>query len=316
MQVVLGVRTLGGLVGCFHFQRKVLRHQSLGKLTVAFLALAVLGVGCTKASMYHSRFTPTDLALKDAITVIQVQSGEQEYSDKLEKKVVGCIKDALEDTHPTVRVVPPEEFRQVAFPDLTPEEIQSGDWEQLLEDPAFRERIAPLGLHYLIAVTGGTTQNTKFVAEGVPFYGGAMGFMGDIGDRRSSVHATVLDLERGKEVGSVDASAYNTSGFGWVILPLPLYVPPPPTEARACSELGEGLAKFLAGEKLPQEGIWPALADEGEEIGSRPDMAEQLPKEIEAEQLEEEIREEWKKTKGEDQQAQFIGHGYGHNPFE
>jgi hypothetical protein len=285
MQVVLGVRTLGGLVGCFHFRRKVLRHQSLGKLTVAFLAFAVLGVGCTKAAMYDTRFTPTDLALKDAITVIQVQSGEQEYSDKLEKKVVGYIKDALEDTHPTVRVVPPEEFRQVAFPDLTPEEIQSGYWEQLLEDPAFRERIAPLGLHYLIAVSGGTTQDLKLRLEG-SIAGGALTYMGD---RHSRLEATVIDLKQGSTAGRLEVDAYSKGRVGWTILPFPAYVSAP-TETRACSELGEAVTTFLAGEKPPEE--------------------------MKTEQFEEKIREEWKKTKGEDQQAQFIGHGYGPNPFE
>jgi hypothetical protein len=287
MRVVGGVKSLDGLGGSIHFGRKVLRHQSLGKLTVAFLAFAVLGVGCTKAAMYDTRFTPTDLALKDAITVIQVQSGEQEYSDKLEKKVVGYIKDALEDSHPTVRVVPPEEFRQVAFPDLTPEEIPRGDWtwEQLLEDPAFRERIAPLGLHYLIAVSGGTTQVLKLRLEG-SIAGGALAY---IGDRHSRLGATVIDLIQGSNAGHLEVDAKNTTTVGWMILPFPFYSSAP-TETRACSELGEAVTTFLAGEKPPEE--------------------------MKAEQFEEKIPEEWKKTKGEDQQRQFIGHGYGPNPLE
>ncbi len=74
-----------------------------------------------------------------------------------------------------------------------------------------------------------------------------------------------------------------------MILPLPLYVPSR-TETRVCRELGKGVAALLAVEKPPGE--------------------------IQAEQFKEEIREEWTRTKGEDQQGQFIGHGYGPNPFE
>ena len=237
--------------------------QNSRRLLFGTLAMTFLGVGCTKAAMYGTRLTPTDLAPEDAATVVLDQfSGE--FSAAKEAKFVRCITKAIHKAHPTLKIVPPDVFRKAAFPGLTAEEIpQCATWEEVAKDPRFQERIAPLDLRYLIAVTGGTTQNTKFVIEGVPLYGGGMGFMGDIGDRRSSVHATVLDLERGKEVGSVDASAYNISRFGWLILPLPFYVPPPPTEARACEELGEGIAKFLAGEKLPEEeGIWPAMREE------------------------------------------------------
>ncbi len=290
MQVVLGVRTLGGLVGCFHFRRKVLRHQSLGKLTVAFLAFAVLGVGCTKAAMYDTRFTPTDLAPEDAVTVVLSQfSGK--FSAAKEAKFVRCITKAIHKAHPTVRIVPADEFRQAAFPDLTPEEIPRGDWtwEQLGEDPAFQQRIAPLGLNYLIAVSGGTTQVLKFTGAGFPGIGGALGYEGKPGARHSRLGATVIDLIQGSNAGHLEVDAKNTTTVGWMILPFPFYSSAP-TETRACSELGEAVTTFLAGEKPPEE--------------------------MKAEQFEEKIREEWKKTKGEDQQRQFIGHGYGPNPFE
>ncbi len=67
-------------------------------------------------------------------------------------------------------------------------------------------------------------------------------------------------------------------------------MPPPATEARACEELGKGVAAALAVEKPPGE--------------------------MKTEKLEEEIREEWKEAEGEEQQEQFVDHGYGPNPFE
>jgi len=218
--------------------------------------LAVLGVGCTKADMTHTRFTPTDLAPKDAITVIFFDHpwGE-EYSAILEERVAGCIRDGLENTHPTVRIVPPEKFRQAAFPGLPPEEIPPGHWpwDQLVDDPAFRERIAPLGLHYLIAVSGGT--RTDWIYSG--------GFLGPFFTldnrlkRHSRLQATVLDLKQGSKAGGFWVDAYDK--VGTLIAP---------TETRACRELGEGVAKFLAGEKPPEE-------TEAEQLEETPAKAEE-----------------------------------------
>ncbi len=289
MQVVLGVRTLGGLVGCFHFRRKVLRHQSLGKLTVAFLAFAVLGVGCTKAHMSHNLLAPIDLASKDAVTVVLDQfSGE--FSASKEAKFFDCVTEAIHKVHPTVRIITPDDFRHVAFPDVALDEILSADrsWEQMARDPAFRQQIAPLDVHYLITLSGETTEDAKLFTARSGAYS-ALIYGQDLGDRRSSLTATVINLKQGSVAGSFHAHAYNIMRTGWMILPLPLYVPSR-TETRVCRELGKGVAALLAVEKPPGE--------------------------IQAEQFKEKIREEWTRTKGEDQQGQFIGHGYGPNPFE
>jgi len=225
------------------FRRKVRFHSwdRFWQLTLGLLALAVLGVGCSTGMMYRIRLTPTDLAPEDAITVIQVQSREHEYSDKLEKKLVGCIKDALEDTHPTVRVVPPEEFRRVAFPDLTPAEILSGDesweWEQLTKDQSLETRIAPLDVRYLIIVSGGTTTDTKFGAASLVWVVSW--------DKQSYLRARIIDLKQGREAGIVRSSASGETVWLWP--PAPLIIPTDP-EGRVCGDLGEGVAKFLAGE--------------------------------------------------------------------
>ncbi len=246
---------------CF-FRQKVCLHSwdRSWQLTLGLLALAVLGVGCTKADMYVYRFNPTDFAPEDAITVIQVQSGKQEYSDKLEKKVVGCIKDALENTHPMVRIVPPEDFRRAAFPDLTPAEILSGDalgeWEQLAKDLALATRIAPLDLRYVIIVSGGTRTYTEFAVAG---YAWAATW-----DKLSNLRARIIDLKQRRGAGIV--GGFASGGTIWLFPPVPLIIPTTDPEGRACRELGEGVAKFLAGKKLPEEKwIWPAMREEGAE---------------------------------------------------
>ncbi len=267
--------------------RLLMAYQNSRWLLFGLLTVAVLGVGCTKSYMNHTRLAPTDLAPDDAITVIQVQSGDQEDSDEVEGKVLRCIKNTLWDTHRTVRVIPPDEFRRVAFPDLSSAEILSGDasgeWDQLTKDPSLAARITSLGIRYLITVSGGTTTDSKFRMEG-SFNGGVYWVEWD---RHSVLRATIIDLRQGRKAGIVDASV---SGKGaWVFPPFPLIFPVA-TEGPACIRLAEEVIEFLAGEKPPAE--------------------------MKTEQLEEEIREEWERTKDEDQQGQFIGHGYAPTPFE
>jgi hypothetical protein len=237
--------------------------------------------------MTHTRITPTGLVPEDAIAVILAQPPEVEYSAQLEKKVLECIKDALADKHPTVRVVPSDEFRRVAFRDLTPEQILSGDsyweWNQLAKDPAFATRTAPPDLRYLIIVSGGTTTDTRFDVEG----GGQVMAWEIIWHKESDLRARIIDLKQGREAGIVRASASGETVWLWP--PAPLVIPTFP-EGRACSELGEGVAKVLAGEmeaEQPEETLptvieetLPTVTEEtfpavGEELGTSTDKAEE-----------------------------------------
>ncbi len=124
-----------------------------GWLAVGLLAVAVMGIGCSTARIRFNRDASTGLAPDTAITVLL--DPWERSAIFFEKRVSGCIQDALEDTHPAVRVIGPGEFRLAAFPELTPEEIPPGDWSwrELTGDPTFRQRIAPLGVRYLIVVS-------------------------------------------------------------------------------------------------------------------------------------------------------------------
>lgn len=69
-------------------------------------------------------------------------------------------------------------------------------------------------------------------------------------DRYSSLEATVIDLKQGRWAGVLNASA-----SGRPVVPVfPPFLPIPAfTEARACGDVGEGVAKVLTGEKPPEE---------------------------------------------------------------
>ena len=70
--------------------------------------------------------------------------------------------------------------------------------------------------------------------------------MGIVWDRRSYITAKVLDLKAGREVGTVQADA---KGHVVWLFPLPIFKLAF-TESGLCEDLGDGLAKFLAGETM------------------------------------------------------------------
>jgi hypothetical protein len=102
-----------------------------------------------------NRLAPTEIDSHDLVTAVLDESSGR-FSLPEGEKVVGCITGGIHEKHPRVRVVPPDEFRRTAFPDLTPEEVSSEllDIALLVEQPEFQERIAPLGIRYLILAWG------------------------------------------------------------------------------------------------------------------------------------------------------------------
>ena len=91
------------------------------------------------------RREPTQIESHDAITVVLDQFGLFN-SRAREREFTSCITRAVHEAHPTVRIVPPEEFHQV---------VPAFSRDQL-GDLAFREQIAPLGIRYLILMYGST----------------------------------------------------------------------------------------------------------------------------------------------------------------
>ncbi|MFQ5992599.1 MAG: hypothetical protein ACE5NA_09210 [Nitrospiraceae bacterium] len=206
---------------------------TFGRLVVGLLALTVMGIGCSRSYVSQSRSRPTGLAPDHAIAVV-LNEDYPEYEEQL----VLCVRRALQDHHPTVQVIPPDEFRHVASSDLIPDEISSGrSWRKLAADPAFREHIAPLGLPYLISVS----RYTETRSLPCP--------MCQRVDRVTNLRAEVLDFKSGTVAGSVKIL---TVGRAYVPFTLAL------TETQACKELGKAVAKFIAGEDLGGGELAPA----------------------------------------------------------
>lgn len=243
------------LIKLYEIFRPLSRGESRS-LAVTLLGTAWLWVGCTKAELSQIRQAPTGIAPHEGVAVV-LDRFSNEFSVDKEDEISGCISEAIHQYHPNLLIVPPAEFRRTAFPDLAPEATpRSPEYlALLLNHPEFRGRIASLGIRYLISVGGGTHQQER------DSYGGCGGGYGGVGcfgvwtwDRESRLAASVLDLKETRAAGEVHVSTSGRPWFAYVGSIPPFGIPlglPAPTETRACSELGEAVAKFLAGDNPP-----------------------------------------------------------------
>jgi hypothetical protein len=220
---------------------------------VALLFLSTLLSACTAGAVTQSREAPTGLGTGEAIAFLFERQFSLEAQRVEESEIIGCISDAVRKAHPTLRIVLPDEFRRTVFPDLAPEAAPNTQEYVglLLNHPTFKERVSSFGVRYLISIVGGTEETGGFGVAGVGGYGGAVVVIAGGWDRKSSLTASVLDLQRGRTAGKVEASA---SGHPWllIVFPSPLMIGAPAfTESRACRDLGEAIVKFVTSEEAP-----------------------------------------------------------------
>lgn len=230
------------------------RRTLLGSAIFALLLVGLAGAGCTTAWVQEQRVAPTGLASQDVVGVMLAAPVKDDYLTELEDQVTGCVQSYLKGTHPDLRIIPPSEFRKLAFPDLTADQLPSGyfAWQRLLRDPAFYVKIAPLGLRYVLAV--GTEQGHRLTevewSAATSMLGGPGPSLSASWDNEVLLEAIVVDARHRRVAGAVQAYAKGKSGAGvsLVTLPVPLLLPHGITSfpfGVACRGLGEGLAKFL-----------------------------------------------------------------------
>lgn len=200
---------------------------------------------------------PTGLTPQDVVGVILTAPVKDEYLAELENQVTGCVQSALGEIHSDIRIIPPSEFRKVAFPNLTMDQIPSGyfSWQKLLRDPAFHVKIAPLGLRYVLAVD---TEQGRRLTEvewnaATSMFGGPGPSLSASWDNEVLLETIVVDVRHRRVAGAVHAYAKGKSGAGvsLVTFPTPFLLPHGITSfpfGVACRGLGERLAKFLTEE--------------------------------------------------------------------
>jgi len=204
----------------------------------------LLGAGCSATPSRQEQTSA--VAGQDAVTVLLNYLGLEGRT--MEQEMVDCVSDAIRRNHPDVRLVPPDEFRRVAFPNLAPDAAPRSPryLGMLLDNTVFRERIALLHLRYVIMIGGETRVAQKggmtMLPASVP--GGPLPVGGWVRNNETELVASILDLAQTRPSAELNASA---SGTSWMVLLglLPVGAPAR-TEATACAELGDAVARFLS----------------------------------------------------------------------
>ena len=223
------------------------------RLTTALL-LMVACVGCHAHRSEHQRVTPR---APNAVAIMAMEPFALGAKPCRPEKVAACVRRSIGSTRPELRVVSPDDFQEIAFPGLTPEETphEPEYVTVLIEDATFRDRIAPLGLRYLVIVGGLITTRDLWgdMLCGVGYGGGGcVGLMA--AEEETRLVATVFDVKRSGRLRDVTAAHQSREYFAmFVIIP---FFKPGVTLTEACRDVtAEILAAIDELESEPQQGL-------------------------------------------------------------
>jgi hypothetical protein len=213
---------------------------------LSLLALLCLN-NCTTVQ-FQSDFH--DLGLLESGESIVLLSNYESTRDFEDKDVDNCIGSAMRRANPELRFVSARLFRENLYPYFMPGTSPRNleDYESLLDKPEVHQRIAALGVRYLVIFA---KSGTKEDSRGGIFCGGGYPVGGCLGlgwwNRKSELGFAVWDLQDRSLTGNVEATAAGTGIMPAFILPIPVYLPA--TESAVCKEIGLRLARLLSGQQ-------------------------------------------------------------------
>jgi hypothetical protein len=182
-------------------------------LTVTFL-FNIGGCGHSQSSGSYSvkpAFKGIESTAKVAIIINDFST---KYSPISEKKLYENIQAALKDLNLNIKLIPPDEFRKLALPNSTSDKSTTISWHELIKDSAFRDRIEPLALKYLILIEPDSQSSFDFEAK--PYSkSDVIGFgFGWSQIRSTGLVAKVIDLSEPREIAEILSNAVKEGGYG------------------------------------------------------------------------------------------------------
>src|SRR5262245_6778449 len=193
--------------------------------------MALLTVACVTATTNVTPFI--EMAAENRSVV----AGPDDAIVIMPQDGVKCISKSLRQLQPDLRIVPPDEFRRVAFPDEPSDRAHftypiSEAQRQLVSTQVFRDRVAPLHLRHLVIIDEvERTSDSRFSGGGQR-------------SRSLRLIASIIDLKDAREVGRIVVTAKGETFGGILLVPILIIRT---THGPACQALGETLAPFLTG---------------------------------------------------------------------
>jgi hypothetical protein len=153
------------------------------------------------------------------------------------RKLLTQIEDSITKFTQNIQIIDSIHFRDTAFPD--------GDWRmvRLFDDQNCQNIATELNARYLVLIgkLDTSTEESGFMGVYIGFYGAFSA------KEKSTISATIIDLEKGEKLCNLDSEAQGTAGgvgFFYAVITDPL------TESGAIEGLGKAIAKTIAQETL------------------------------------------------------------------
>lgn len=240
--------------------------------------LAVLATGCMTAKVDETRQVAAAIQADESIVVLkkpQIEGigTEEKFLDCLQENLGGQLihpeegqsaKSAKASAVP-FKIYGEQQFTDALFPWFEPSTApaNAASLKVLLERPGVAERLAQIGVRYVVWLDGSTRKTDSGGSVACAAGPGGAGCIG-LGwwEKESDYVASVWDLQSGAELGSVSTDVSGTSVLIGAVAPIPIITP---VQRTACNRLAEQLRSFLVGADLAGSG--PAAATGGS--GSR-----------------------------------------------
>jgi hypothetical protein len=245
------------------------------KLARFALCLSAVAMnGCMTAKVEELRQGPTHILNSEAVVVLakphlEGVGTEADFLNCLEKKLVGAevsaqshrdVRAGKQSTsrsalaHSAFQLYADTQFIDALYPWLEPSTAPANadGLSALLARPGVSERVAQMGVRYIVWVDGSTRKIDSGGSIACAAGPGGAGCLG-LGwwEKNSEYEATVWDLRNGTAVGTVSTGVRGTSILIGAIAPIPIITP---VQSAACGRLAAQLKSFLADEEPGGDG--------------------------------------------------------------
>ncbi|MEL7537501.1 MAG: hypothetical protein AAFZ58_09165 [Pseudomonadota bacterium] len=215
-------------------------------LGLAFGVFAIGLGGCVTAKLEDTKQATTGISSGESIVVMPKS---YHLGNETERSFTECIGKQLAKGSTGLSVMPNEQFVDSLFPWFEPRTAPTDTkgLPKLMQRPGVAERIAETGVRYIVWLDG-TTDRTggggSMSCAAGPGGGGCFGFAWWETD--ANYEASVWDLKRLENAGSVKADVSGTSYMPAIVIPIPLIAR---TQTAACTNLADSLQAFITGEE-------------------------------------------------------------------
>ena len=211
--------------------------------TPACVACVLFLAGCgVQSTTQEVRQAQTDLGDHSIVILSRKHKTQGETEDEF----VNCVSGNVNKGEDALPVLAEQAFVDATFPWFEPRTapLTMDDLSNVINRPLLTERIQEIGVRYLVWIEGTTQRSDEsgslqctVVSGGVPACFGFLSW-----ENGANYEASVWDVHKGMNVGTLSSEASGTSFVPAVVVPLPFIAR---VRQRACAKLAEQIKGFL-----------------------------------------------------------------------